>query len=74
VNSADELSKLAELAQRELRSNEEWVRAKELYLGQSPDRKEATIRHLGQIFALYREGALSESEFNLKKWDILARS
>jgi hypothetical protein len=74
VGVADELSRLGELAQRGLLSPTEWERAKELYLGKPTDRRDADTRLLVQLHDLYRDGGLSESEFNTKKWEILART
>ena len=71
---ADELSKLAELAQNGLLSADEWERAKELYLGKPPDRRAADTRLLRELHDLHGNGVLSESEFNTKKWEILSRS
>jgi hypothetical protein len=71
---ADELSKLAELSQKGLLSPDEWERAKDLYLGKPLDRRSADAHLLGQLHDLYRDGGLSESEFNTKKWEILSRT
>lgn len=71
---ADELSKLAELARSGLLSPDEWERAKELYLGKPVNRRGADTRLLRELHDLYRNGVLSESEFNTKKWDVLSRN
>jgi hypothetical protein len=71
---ADELTKLAELTQRGLLSSEEWERAKQLYLGKPVDQREADTRLLRELNDLFRNGVLSESEFNDKKWEILSRT
>jgi hypothetical protein len=71
---ADDLTRLADLAQKGLLSPEEWERAKELYLGKPADRRGTDARLLDELHDLFREGALSESEFNAKKWEILARN
>ncbi|NTW29546.1 MAG: SHOCT domain-containing protein [Coriobacteriia bacterium] len=71
---ADELSKLAELRDASVISSEDWERAKDLYLGKRPDERAAAIIQLRRLHELHRDGILSESEFNSKKWDILSRS
>ncbi|GEM_PF-6470908 len=71
---ADELAKLSELAKQGALSAAEWDRAKTLYLGKPPDRRAEDTRLLAQLHDLHRAGALSESEFNSKKWEILSRS
>jgi hypothetical protein len=70
---ADELSKLAALRDGGLLSLSEWERATALHLGKPPTARDAAIAQLRSLHALYRDGVLSESEFNMKKWDVLAR-
>ncbi len=70
---AAELNKLASLRDAGVLSSGDWERAKDLFLGQKPDRREAAISHLRKLHALHSDGVLSESEFNGKKWDILSR-
>ena len=70
---ADELSKLAALRDGGLLSLSEWERATALYLGKPPTARDAAIAQLRSLHALHRDGVLSESEFNMKKWDVLAR-
>jgi hypothetical protein len=74
VSVADELGKLSELRTRGAISDADWSRARDLYLGKRPDGRDQAIRQLQQLHELHRAGVLSESEFNMKKWDILARS
>lgn len=69
----DDLDRLAAFAQEGLLTSEEWTRAKDLFLGKPPDARSLALSHLRQIHGLYKEGALSESEFNSKKWEILSR-
>src|ERR1700683_489924 len=57
---ADELDKLSALAKEGLLTGEEWTRAKNLFLGQPPDGRALALQHLGQVYSLYKEGALSE--------------
>ena len=52
----------------------DWERAKDLFLGKSEDARARAARELRQIYELNKSGVLSDSEFNMKKWDILART
>ena len=52
---------------------EELVRAKEMFLGRPPDAVEQSIALLRNLKDLKKQGILSESEFNSKKWDVLSR-
>ncbi len=70
---ADELGRLADLRAQGAISESDWERAKDLFLGKRPDAREQAIEQLRQLYALHRSGVLSESEFNMKKWDILSR-
>lgn len=71
---ADEVDKLGRLLDEGVITEGEFAKAKEVYLGRSPDKKESGIIQLQQLYSLFRSGALSESEFRTKKWDILSRS
>lgn len=71
---AEELAKLAALRDSGVLSGEDWERAKDLFLGKGPDQRRVAIEHLRQLHGLFKAGVLSESEFNSKKWDILAGS
>lgn len=70
---ADELGKLASLRDGGLISDTEWERATALYLGKPPSARDEAIVQLRSLHSLFRDGVLSESEFNMKKWDVLAR-
>ena len=74
VSPADELGKLAELRAAGALSDDDWARAKDLFLGQRPDAQANAVEHLKQLHALWRSGVLSESEFNIKKWEVLSRN
>jgi hypothetical protein len=66
------LQSLASLHATGALTSDEWTRAKEIALapeGAHGDRVAGQIRSLHQ---LHKEGALSESEYNSKKWDLLA--
>ena len=71
-SAADELGKLALLRSQGVISDADWERAKDLFLGKRADAQEQAVVQLRQLHDLYRSGVLSESEFNMKKWDILA--
>jgi len=70
---ADELGKLAELRSRGVIDDVDWERAKDLFMGKLPSAQEQTVRQLRQLHDLHTSGVLSESEFNMKKWDVLAQ-
>ncbi len=74
IGVADELSKLASLKEAGLISGEEWERATSLYLGKPASAREEALAQLRSLHSLHRDGVLSQSEFNSKKWDILARN
>ena len=74
ISVADELERLSQLAKNELLTPDEWVRAKEMFLGKSPNRREDALDSLQRLHDLYNSGALSQSEFNMKKWDVLSKS
>jgi hypothetical protein len=69
---ADQLERLAQLTKEGILSADEWIRAKEMFLGRPVDKRDNAIRMLRSLHELYRTGALSQSEFNTKKWDILS--
>ncbi|MHA1815740.1 MAG: SHOCT domain-containing protein [Candidatus Heimdallarchaeaceae archaeon] len=71
--AGDQLQKLAELAKQGLLSNEEWERAKELFLGKPAEKQKNIYNTLIHLHTLYKKGVLTESEFNMKKWDILSK-
>jgi hypothetical protein len=70
---ADELKKLSDLKSLNVLTEEEFQRAKDLFLGKPPDKREEALTILKNLHSLYKAGVLSESEFNMKKWDILSR-
>lgn len=49
-------------------SHAEWLRAKDVVL----DARGHTVATIRQLHDLYKSGALSESEFNSRKWEILS--
>jgi len=68
-----ELEQLSKLAKEGLITQEEWERAKELFLGNQQSKQEELIKQLQSLFELYKKGVLSESEFNTKKWEVLSK-
>jgi len=71
---AIELEKLAALVRTGAITTDEWQRAKNLYLGQPEGKKrEHALARIRELFDLQQSGAVSESEFNAVKWDILSR-
>jgi hypothetical protein len=74
IGVADELGKLSALKAEGILSDEEFQRAKELFIGATPDQQTDALELLRQLHALKRSGVLSEMEFNMKKRDVLARS
>lgn len=73
LSVAEEIEKLSKLKDMGILSTDDWERAKQLYLGKPPDSREATIKTLGHLHELFKTGALSESEFRMKKWEILSK-
>lgn len=69
-----ELAALADLKERGVIDDSELKRAKDLLLGMTPARRESAIDQLASLHSLYRQGVLSEMEFNMKKWAILSRA
>jgi len=68
------LEKLAGLVQIGAITHEEWQRAKNLYLGQPQGKnREHALARIRELHDLQQSGAVSESEFNAVKWDILSR-
>lgn len=70
----DQLAKLVGLKELGAISEEDWEQAKDALLGKPPSRAEETMTTLQNLFALHKQGILSASEFNTKKWDVLSRS
>lgn len=74
VSLAAELRELTNMAAEGLLSPADLERAKDALMGKTPDQRHAAIESLAALHALHKQGVLSESEFNMKKWDILSRS
>lgn len=73
AGAGNELEKLADLVQREMLDAADFDRAKGLLLGKPAPQVQDDIRLLENLHALWKQGALTQSEFNMKKWDILSR-
>lgn len=69
---ADEIKKLAELLVDDIITAEEFARGKEQFLGTEPNKAAEAIELVKSLHSLFLAGSLTESEFNMKKWDILS--
>jgi hypothetical protein len=58
---------LWKLKEQGLLDDGDWQRAKDLFLGNAPDKGEQAITNLRQLHGLRQSPVLSESEFNMKK-------
>jgi hypothetical protein len=65
-----QLSRLSQLAQQGWLSSVEWQQAKKRLLAAESD----LAGDLCSLHSLWKAGILSESEYRLKKWSLLARS
>jgi len=52
-------------------SDEEWQKAKHLLL-EKPEVEQTVTQKIAELYQLRLSGALSEAEFNMKKWDLLS--
>jgi hypothetical protein len=71
--AADALDQLVPLLNDGILTQEEFDRAKDGFLGATVEVRESSVGLLRQLHSLHKSGVLSESEFNLKKWDILSK-
>lgn len=69
---ADELAHLAGLRDAGILNEDDWERAKSLFLGAPANTNDERVRLLKNLHDLYKSGVLSEGEFNIKKWDVLS--
>lgn len=72
VSASAEIEKLAKLFIKGVITSEEFERGKTLFLGASPDKAAAAVDLLKNLETLKSKGVLTESEFNMKKWEILS--
>ena len=69
---AQEIERLGQLLIAGVITGEEFERGKTLFLGAPPDKAASAVELLQNLDALKKKGVLSESEFNVKKWEILS--
>ena len=72
VDVAEQVEKLGQLFLKGVITAEEFERGKALFLGSPPDVAGKTMETLNDLYRLQQKGALSESEYNIKKWDLLS--
>lgn len=71
-SASQEIEKLGKLFLGGIITAEEFERGKSLFLGTPPDKAEEAIELLQNLNVLKVNGVLSQSEFNMKKWEILS--
>jgi|GEM_PF-1528580 len=71
---AEELRALFTLQAEGILGSSDMERAKDLFLGKPIDRRAAAIAQIEQLHQLYKQGVLSEGEFNMKKWEVLSKN
>ena len=69
---AQQIEELKQLFLAGVITAEEFERGKTLFLGAPPDKASAAVKLLSHLDDLRKQGVLSESEFRMKKWDILS--
>ncbi len=69
---AQEIERLGRLFLAGVVTAEEFERGKTLFLGAPPDKVASALELLQGLDALRKQGVLSESEFNTKKWEVLS--
>ena len=72
VNTAEEIQKLNDLYSSGIISQEEFERGKALFLGTPKDRSQQILEALSNLHQLKKQGAVSESEYNMTKWELLS--
>jgi len=72
VDVAEQVEKLGQLFLKGVITAEEFERGKALFLGNPPDVAKKTMETLNDLYRLQQQGALSEGEYNMKKWDLLS--
>jgi hypothetical protein len=72
VDVAEQVEKLGQLFLKGVITAEEFERGKALFLGNPPDVARKTMETLDDLYRLQQKGALSEGEYNIKKWDLLS--
>ena len=69
---AAEIEKLGKLFLKGTITSEEFEKGKELFLGTSPNKAVEAVKLVESLHSLFVGGAITEAEFNMKKWDILS--
>ena len=72
VDVAEQVEKLGQLFLKGVITAEEFERGKAMFLGNPPNVAQLTMETLDDLYSLKQKGALSESEYNVKKWDLLS--
>jgi hypothetical protein len=73
IQVGDESPSLTPLVDEGVLSESELQDAKTALWGEPPVEFRKMTRMLTELFHLYKEGVLTESEFNSKKWEVLSR-
>lgn len=71
--SANQIQALADLAHAGIITPDEFSQAKAGIIGKPASQVEEATKLIQQLHGLYKQGVLSEGEFNLKKWDVLSK-
>jgi hypothetical protein len=71
-NTAGEIQKLNDLYSSGVISLEEFERGKSLFLGKPQSATQQILEALSNLQQLMKQGAISESEYNMTKWDLLS--
>lgn len=71
--TADAISRLAVLLEEGVLSPEEFERAKQGFVGATVEIGESASSTIRQLHSLFKAGVLTQSEFNMKKWDVLSK-
>jgi len=72
TSAAEEIERLGQLFLQGVLTAEEFERGKAMFLGAPPDKAASAVELLQSLNSLKVKGVLSESEFNVKKWEILS--
>jgi hypothetical protein len=72
-DAAAEIEKLTELMREGILTPEEWQSAKAKIVGLKQDHVDEAVRLLRALHELMTLGGLTESEYNMKKWDVLSQ-
>lgn len=69
---AQQISAMHQLHQEGVLTDAEFQRAKELFIGKSPDSQQQAERNLRSLKQLKDSGVLTDAEYATKKWDLLS--